>query len=204
MGKSGVNSSVPPSGSAFLTKSTEARAAAPGLFSTITDEANGTRMRSASTRAMMSVPPPAGKPTTRRSRRFVSWAKAQVPPAKTAVERICASKRRRVCMVRLPSCLPNLLRLEAGVFHHLLGDHPILPDLGREFLGRVDRRDEAARIEVLLEEGGGADHLGELDGELVDDRPRRAGRHEQAVPALRRRPVITGLLQGRHLGKLRR
>src|SRR5690348_7477263 len=127
MGKSGVNRSVRPSGSAFLTKSIDARAAAPGLFSTITVEANGTCSRSAISRAMMSVPPPAGNPTTMRSGRPIAWARTPraAAPASGATS-IEASRRRRVGMV--------LLRLEARLLHDLLGDHPLLPDLGCELL----------------------------------------------------------------------
>src|SRR5579883_3659012 len=175
-------------------------------------EANGTCMRSARMRAMMSVPPPAGNPTMRRSVRL-DWAKTRVAAMEAAAASSSVSKRRRGSM-RSPrhdhgGCAPSppegtprgrsagtaltLLRLEPSVFHHLLRDHPLLVDLGGEFRRRVDRRHEAAGEQRLVAEAGFVDDLGELGGELVDDRLRRAGGDEQAVPALRGRTVIAGL-----------
>src|SRR4051812_38325523 len=93
-------------------------------------------------RAMTSVPPPAGNPTTRWSGRLAPCAQAHGPAARTAgAASRWASAWRRVDMAR-PSCV--LLRLQAGLLDHLLGDRALLPDRRRELLGRIDRGDKPA------------------------------------------------------------
>jgi hypothetical protein len=65
-----VKSSVCPSGALFATMSLAMLVVAPGRFSTTNGWPRYSESRGASTRAMMSVPPPGGKPTTTRTARL--------------------------------------------------------------------------------------------------------------------------------------
>jgi hypothetical protein len=94
------------------------------------------------------------------------------------------------------------LRREAGVLDHLLGHHPVFPDLLGELLGRVDRQHHAAGGEMPLAEGRLVHNARHYLGEFVDDRLWGAGRREQPLPAARRLTLVAGLLQGRHVRKL--
>ena len=66
----------------------------------------------------------------------------------------------------------------AGGFDHLFRHFAVLDDLGGERVGRIGAANEAAILELLLRKIGLGDDRGDLLGEPIDDRPRRAGRHK--------------------------
>src|SRR3981189_2197467 len=93
-------------------------------------------------RAITSVPPPAGNPTTRWSGRLAGCAQAHGPaPRSAGAASGCASAWRRGGLARASG---SLLGPQAGLLDHLLGDRALLLDRRRELLGRIDRGDEPA------------------------------------------------------------
>ena len=84
---------VLPSGAAAFKACAASWPPAPGLFSTITGAPSSSFSRSASMRAIASVPPPAGKPT-RILTALPDWAHAAPDTASAAMTRH-RSKRRR-------------------------------------------------------------------------------------------------------------
>src|SRR4051812_8944783 len=79
----------------------------------------------------------------------------------------------------------KLLRLLAGFLDDLRREFALRRDEAREFVGALQRwLDAALNIDALAEARLGHDAVG-VGSDLVDDRPRHAGRREQAEPGRR-------------------
>src|SRR5689334_15997086 len=82
------------------------------------------------------------------------------------------------------------LRRQSGGLHHLLGLGPISLELVGKFLRDAAAGNEATRRKLFLPERRLGENAGDLLHDLVDDRTRRAGRHEKPKPCARHRAAI--------------
>src|SRR5712691_13425728 len=172
-----LKSSVYPSGADLATYSFAILVPAPGRFSTIACWPRSSESLDASSRALMSTPPPGLNPTTSRSGRLGKGCARAAAPCAASASASSHAKPGFPCMSRFFS-----IRLQVRLLHDRAVSIVLLPEELGELLRRVARRLQAQGEKALLDVASLED-LADLARQPPGNRARHSrGRHE-ADPA---------------------